>query len=99
MMGLVTETRQGMFNWLQKKLPNTPEYVIRDWVYKIIKNDGGQPWTKEGIIDWIDEWIKDMEWKFQKDFPITMDIFTDKTKKELESRIGGEVRQDVDKDT
>ena len=98
-MGIVTETRQGMFNWFKEKLPNTPEYVIRDWVYKIIKNDGGQPWTKEGIIDWIDEWIKDMEWKFQKDFPITMDIFTDKTKKELESRIGGEVRQDVDKDT
>ena len=52
-----------------------------------------------GIQNWIDEWIKDMEWEFQKDFPISMNIFTDKTKKELESRIGGEVRQDVDKDT
>ena len=28
-----------------------------------------------------------------------MDIITDKTKKELESRIKGEVRHDVDKDT
>jgi hypothetical protein len=98
-MGIVTETRQGMFNWFKEKLPNTPEYVIRDWVYKIIKNDGGLPWTKKGITEWIDEWIKDVEWEFQKDFPISMDIFTDKTKKELESRIGGEVRQDVDKDT
>ena len=36
MMGLVVETRQGLFRWLVEKLPNTPEYVIRDWVYKMI---------------------------------------------------------------
>jgi hypothetical protein len=98
MMGIVTETRQGMFNWLKEKLPNTPEYVIRDWVYKMITQSDDVN-TYEGITEWIDEWVKDMEWEFQKDFPISMDIFTDKTKKELESRIGGEVRQDVDKDT
>jgi hypothetical protein len=98
MMGIVTETRQGMFNWLEEKLPNTPEYVIRDWVYKMIKQSDDVN-TYEGITEWIDEWVKDIEWEFQKDFPISMDIFTDKTKKELESRIQGEVRQDVDKDT
>jgi hypothetical protein len=98
MMGIVTETRQGMFNWLKEKLPNTPEYVIRDWVYKMIKQSDDVN-TYEGITEWIDEYVKDVEWEFQKDFPISMDIFTDKTKKELESRIGGEVRQDVDKDT
>ena len=93
MMGIVTETRQGMFNWLKEKLPNTPEYVIRDWFYNNIKND-----TQENIDEVIDIY-KDMEWEFQEDFPISMDIFTDNTKKQLESRIGGEVRQDVDKDT
>ena len=95
MMGLVIETRQGMFNWLKEKLPNTPEYVIRDWVYKMIKQSDDVN-TYEGITEWIDEWVKDIEWEYQKDFPISMDIFTDKTKKELESRIQGEVRQDVD---
>ena len=94
----ITETRQGMFNWLKEKLPNTPEYVIRDWVYKMIKQSDDVN-TYEGITEWIDEWVKDIEWEFQKYFPISMDIFTDKTKKELESRIQGEVRQDVDKDT
>ena len=98
MMGLVTETRQGMFNWLKEKLPNTPEYVIRDWVYKMVTQSEDIN-TYEGITEWIDEYVKDMEWEFQKDFPISMDIFTDNTKKQLESRIGGEVRQDVDKDT
>ena len=98
MMGLVVETRQGLFRWLVEKLPNTPEYVIRDWIYKMIQNSDDVN-TKENIIDWIDEWVKDLEWEHQKDFPITMDIFTDNTKKQLESRIQGEVRQDVDKDT
>jgi hypothetical protein len=94
MMGLVTETRQGLLNYLKRQLPNFPDYVIKDWVYKYNK-DG----SAEGIQDWIDSQLKDMEWELQKDFPISMDIFTNNTKKQLEIRIGGEVRQDVDKDT
>ena len=96
-MGIVTETRQGMFNWFKEKLPNTPEYVIRDWVYKMVTQSDDIN-SYEGITEWIDEYVKDMEWEFQKDFPISMDIFTDKTKKELQNRIGGEIRQDVGKD-
>jgi hypothetical protein len=97
-MGIVTETRQGMLNWLKDKLPNTPEYVIRDWVYKMVTQSDDIS-TNEGITEWIDEWVKNMKWETKTNFPITMDIFTDNTKKQLESRIGGEVRQDVDKDT
>ena len=97
-MGIVVETREGLYGWLVEKLPNTPEYVIRDWVYKMIKNSDDIN-TKEGITDWIENWVKDLEWEYQKDFPISMDIFTDKTKRELQSRIQGEVRKDVDKDT
>jgi len=96
-MGIVTETRQGMFNWLKEKLPNTPEYVIRDWVYKMITQSDDVN-TREGIIEWIDEWVKDLKWETKTNFPITMDIFGNKTQRELKSRIGGEVRQDVDKD-
>jgi hypothetical protein len=80
MVGLVTETRQGMFNCLKEKLPNTPEYVIRDWVYKMVTQSDDIN-TYEGITEWIDEYVKDMEWEFQKDFPISMDIFTDNTKR------------------
>ena len=98
MMGLVTETRQGLFKWLIEKLPNFPEYVIRDWVYKMIKQSDDIN-TYEGITEWIDSELKDLSWEYQKDFPITMDIFTDKTKKELESRMQGEIMQYVDKDS
>ena len=98
MMGLVTETRQGLFNWLIEKLPNFPEYVIRDWVYKMIKQSDDIN-TYEGITEWIDSELKDLNWEYQKDFPMSMDIFTDKTKKELESRMQGEIMQYVDKDS
>jgi hypothetical protein len=96
-MGIVVETREGLYNWLVEKLPNTPEYVVRDWVYKMIKQSDDVN-TYEGITEWIDEFVKDVEWEFQKDFPISMDIFTDKTKKELESKIGGELTTHVGKD-
>lgn len=97
MMGLVVETRQGLYRWLVEKLPNTPEYVIRDWVYKMItKSDDIN--TREGITEWIDEYVKDLQWEYHKDFPISMEMFTDNTKRQLEDRIQGGVRKDVDKD-
>ena len=97
LMGL-NETRQGMFNWLKSKLPNTPEYVIRDWIYKMI-TASDEINTYEGITEWIDEWVKDLSWKKETNFPMTMEMFTEKTKNELRNRIGGEVMATVDKDT
>jgi hypothetical protein len=93
-MGILIETREGLLNYLKRQLPNFPDYVIKDWVYKFNKEG-----SAEGIQDWIDSQLKDMEWELQKDFPISMNIFTDKTKKELKSRIRGKIRQDVGKDT
>ena len=97
MMGIVTETRQGMFNWLKEKLPNTPEYVIRDWIYKMI-TQSDEINTYEGIMEWLDEFVVDLEWKTETNFPVTMDIFTDNTKSQLEKRMGGEIISHVDND-
>ena len=97
MMGIVTETRQGMFNWLKEKLPNTPEYVIRDWVYKMV-TQSDEVNTYEGIMEWLDEFVVDLEWKTETNFPMTMDIFTDNTKNQLEVRMGGTIISHVDKD-
>ena len=94
MMGLLTEKRKGWYNYLREKLPNVPEYVLKDFIYK--KVDEYKDY--ESINNWIDEWIADIEWEYHKDFPITMDIFSDKSKKELEERISGMVRSDVDRD-
>jgi hypothetical protein len=96
LMGL-NETRQGMFDWLKSKLPNMPEYVVRDWVYKMIKASD-EINTYEGITEWIDKELKGLTWEKKTDFPITMDMFTEKTRNELRNRIGGEVVASVDKD-
>jgi hypothetical protein len=93
----ITELRQGLLGYLKQQLPNFPDYVIKDWIYKMIKKDDNIN-TAEGIQDWIDTQLKDLKWETKTNFPITMNIFGDKTQKELKSRIGGEIRQDVGKD-
>ena len=92
------ELRQGLLDYLKQQLPNTPDYVIKDWIYNMIKKDDSLN-TEENIQDWIDTQLKDLKWETKTNFPITMDIFNDKTQQDLKSRIGGEVRQDVIKDT
>jgi hypothetical protein len=93
-MGILTEKREGWYNYLREKLPNVPEYVLKDWIYR--KVDRFKDY--ESFINWVDEFIVDIEWEYQKDFPISMDIFSDKTKQELEERISGMLRKDVEND-
>jgi hypothetical protein len=93
----ITELRQGLLGYLKQQLPNFPDYVIKDWIYKMIKKDDNIN-TAEGIQDWIDTQLKNLKWETKTNFPITMDIFGNKTQQELKSRIGGEIRQDVGKD-
>jgi len=90
----LTEVREGWYNLLRKKLPNMPEYVLKDWIYRKVDNYKDY----ESFNEWLDEWIVDLKWEYQKDFPMTIDIFSDKSKKELEERINGLVRSDVDRD-
>jgi hypothetical protein len=49
----VNELRQGLLKKLKQQLPNFPDYVIKDWIYKMIKKDDNIN-TAEGIQDWID---------------------------------------------
>lgn len=93
-MGLLTEKREGWYRLLQNKLPHFPEYVLKDFIYR--KVDDYKDY--ESFNNWLDEWIINLEWEYHKDFSITMDIFSDKSKKELEQRINGLVRSDVDRD-
>jgi hypothetical protein len=93
-MGLIVEKREGWYNLLREKLPHYPEYVLKDWIYR--KVDRYEDY--ESFNNWINDWLVGIEWEYQKDFPITMDIFSDKSKKELEERINGLIRSDVEGD-
>jgi hypothetical protein len=90
----LNELRQGLFNYLKQQLPNTPEYVVKDMLYPSIKTA-----NNAGEIDqeYIDQ-FKNIKWVVKTNFSITMDIFTDRTKQELESRIGGTIKKNIPND-
>ena len=90
------EVRQGLLDYLKQQLPNTPEYVIKDMIYRTIKNANDEE-NAEVIKGYIDQ-FKNIKWELKTNFPITMNVFTDNTKKELESRIGGQIKKDVPND-
>ena len=80
---------------MKKKLPKVPEYVLKDWIYTKINDYEDY----QSFINWLDEWqIVDLEWEYKKDFPMTMDIFSEKTQKELKERINGLIKSTVDRD-
>ena len=94
-IGMLNESRNGWYNFLKKKLPKVPEYVLKDWIYTKINDYEDY----QSFIKWLDEWqIVDLEWEYKKDFPMTMDIFSEKTQKELKERINGLIKSTVDRD-
>ena len=91
----LNESRNGWYNFLKKKLPKVPEYVLKDWIYTKINDYKDY----QSFINWLDEWnIVGLEWEYKKDFPMTMDIFSEKTQKELKERINGLIKSTVDRD-
>ena len=93
-LDLLLEKREGWYRLLQQKLPHFPEYVLKDWIYR--KVDDYKDY--KSFVNWIDDFLVDLEWEYQKDFPIKMDIFNEKTQNELKERIDGFVRSDVERD-
>lgn len=91
---LLTEIRGGWYEYLKRKLPNFPEYVLKDWIYRKVDNYKDY----KSFTNWVDEYLVGLEWEYRKDFPITMDIFNEKTQNELKERIGGLIRTDVERD-
>ena len=94
-IGMLNESRNSWYNFLKKKLPKVPEYVLKDWIYTKINDYKDY----QSFINWLDEWnIVGLEWEYKKDFPMTMDIFSEKTQKELKERINGLIKSTVDRD-
>ena len=90
MMGL-NEAREGLLRYLREKLPKVPEYVLKDFFYKI------KDYEKDKIDKFLKLW-SDVNWVLHKDFTITMDIFVDRDKEILQKRISGEIKDYVPND-
>jgi hypothetical protein len=93
---IMTETRQAAWTWLKKKLPKWPDYVLRDWVYNLLKGDfprdldrGSDPSAN------IDEMLRseglsaDTVWKLVPDFQFSLDTLNPWTVDKIKRRWGG----------
>lgn len=87
--GSLNEYRDQLWTWVQSKFPRTqwPEYVQRDFLYAKAKGNKNQ----KDLEDFLDEIQRDfgrVRWQLEK-LPITLDIFTPKTQRMIQSREGG----------
>jgi len=75
--------RKSFLKHLQNQFLNTPSYVVYDWFYKNNKNESQE------VIDELIVKYKNIEWTLKKNFPISLNILSQETKKLLKKRDGG----------
>ena len=83
----VSEARNSLFAFVKQQFPTWPEYVQKDFLYQKAKGIRNQA----ELDDFYKEMKQDfgqVKWRLEK-LPITMDIFTPKTQREILSREGG----------
>jgi hypothetical protein len=87
--GSLSEYRDQLWTWVQSKFPRTqwPEYVQRDFLYAKAKGNKNQK-DLEDFLDEIQQDFGNCKWTLTK-IPITLDIFTPKTQRMIQSREGG----------
>ena len=87
--GKLNEIRDQLWTWVQSKFPRTqwPEYVQRDFLYAKAKGNKNQK-DLEDFLDEIQQDFGNCKWTLTK-IPITLDIFTPKTQRMIQSREGG----------
>jgi hypothetical protein len=84
----ILETRNSLFAYLKQQFPTWPDYVIRDLLYQQART---YVRNKEEFAGWLDMIKRDygkVKWQLKK-LPITLDIFTPKTRIMIQSREGG----------
>jgi hypothetical protein len=85
------ELNSGVMKHFIKMFPNTPDYVIRDFIYKNYKSAPTQ------IEPEIVEWLNELSWQ-QQEITVTIDIFDEFTQtrlKQLLQSTGNDERFDT----
>jgi len=92
----LNETRQAAWTWLKKKLPKWPDYVLRDWVYNLLKGDFPRDLDRGSDLSaYIDEMLRseglsaDTVWKLVPDFQFSLDTLNPWTVDKIKRRWGG----------
>lgn len=84
---VITETRDSLFNWIKQQFPTWPDYVLKDFLYQQAKGIRDQA-ELEDFLKRNKQDFGQVQWRLEK-LPITMDIFTPKTQRMIQSREGG----------
>ena len=96
---LITESRNGMLNYLIRKSKEYtgsewPVYVIKDWMYK--KTTKVNELTN--MFDYFIERYGKGRW-INRVLDISIDVFTDEDKEILKGKIGGQINQKIPQDS
>jgi len=73
--------------YFKSQFPNTPDYVIKDFIYKHYKNSPDQ------IEPEMVEWLQSLTWE-KKTITVTLEIFDPFTQSRLKELMGGEATGD-----
>ena len=87
----LTETREGALNWLKSYLPNWPEYVLRDWLYRgLTKHDPGE--NPKEVVDRSlagEGMSAQTQWKLIPNFEFKIEKLHPDTQRRINIRAGG----------
>lgn len=107
MMGIILETREGLMEYLKNIVEKItgiewPEYVVRDWLYRNVKEVGGtNPEMYKGLVEaFCKNFINDYgrgHWEY-KVIDVSLDIFTDYVRLDLKDKMGGYINPHIQKD-
>ena len=89
----IDETREGAFNWLKSYLPNWPEYVLRDWLYRgLTAKEHNPPENPKEVIDRIlasEGMSAQTQWKLIPNFEFNVEKLHPDTQRRIQIRAGG----------
>lgn len=94
----LNETREGAWKWLKSKLPDWPDYVLRDWIYNLVKGDfekGQDPTFELWKMFQAENMSADTQWVYVPNQKFTMDMWNDWTVDRLTKRAGGKSHPDI----
>jgi hypothetical protein len=84
---IINELRDAAFKYAKRLLPNWPDYVLYDWIYK---QQGRQPDPETIKLILKDEGLSpDTEWKLIPNMDFTMGMWNPWTIDKLKQREGG----------
>ena len=87
----LTETREGALNWLKSYLPNWPDYVLRDWLYRgLTKHDPGE--NPKEVVDRSlagEGMSAQTQWKLIPNFEFKIEKLHPDTQRRINIRAGG----------